>query len=423
MGKLKVSRTNDYLERDGKYFFYFADTIWSAFTAPNIAEWEEYLDFRRRQGFNALQINILPQWDASEHRAEFEPFEMGSNGRYLFSKPNAKYFDRACQMLGMARERGFTPALVLLWCNYVPETWGSDKLGKNVIAMDEIGPYVRYVLERFRQFDPIYMISGDTDFQTPRAWSHYMAALKLVKELCPDSLTTMHIGGERSDLPEEFVEAPELDFYTYQSSHNLEGQHYAYHLAEAFMGKKVRKPIVNAEPCYEGHGYGGKYGRFTRFDVRLAVWQSLLSGAKAGVAYGAHGVWSFHREGAGFASEAFSSVPFNFRDALRLEGAWDIGFAKWVFETFKLNDIWPARLVLNDMPEIRSALSEDNRRFLIYVPYAAPLRLNIDVSSYSVTVIELGERHFLSTAIPIKGGNSMIPMQPYNADALIIGMK
>jgi hypothetical protein len=423
MSNLNISKTADYFEYEGKGFFYFADTVWSAFTSPDFNEWTEYLDYRKRQGFNVLQINVLPQWDASAHEAEFHPFDLDLNGEYIFSKINEAYFDRACKMLQMAKERGFIPALTLLWCNYVPDTWGSDMTKKNIMPFEEVKQYTEYVVNKFKEFNPIYIISGDTDFQTEKSSCYYMTALKIVKELCPDALTTMHLGGERCDLPEAFVESKELDFYTYQSSHGLNGQHTAYHLAEAFLEKKVKRPIVNAEPCYEGHGHGNQYGRFTAFDVRKAVWQSLLSGAKAGITYGAHGIWDFHRENAGFQSEAFSSIPFNFRDALRFEGAWDIGFAKWIFETFNLFNIEPRLSVLNKTEEIRFAISKDERNFIIYVPFTSDIKLNFDISKYNLSLIELTGKHFMKPTIEIANGLSTIKMYPFNSDALIIGVK
>lgn len=46
-------------------FFYLADTVWSAFTNIDLTDWAYYLKVRKEQGFNVLQINILPQWDRS----------------------------------------------------------------------------------------------------------------------------------------------------------------------------------------------------------------------------------------------------------------------------------------------------------------------------------------------------------------------
>lgn len=421
MPKLCISEQGDHFELGGKDFFYFADTVWSAFTAPDLKEWEEYLDFRKRQGFNVLQINVLPQWDASEHTPEALPFRKTGEGEYDYSAIDGRYFDRACTFLRMARDRGFIPALVLLWCNYVPGTWASDGQRMKPMPFEAVRPYTEYVVRRFGAFDPIYIISGDTDFQSETSSRYYMEALKTVKAVSPEALTAMHIGGERSDLPEPFVESVDLDFYTYQSGHNAEGQHYAYHLAEAFYEKKVKRPVVNAEPCYEGHGYGNRYGRFTAFDVRRAVWQSLLSGASAGVAYGAHGVWGFHREDAPFPGISFSGLPFNYRDALRFVGAWDVGFAKWLFERYDLFGVEPQKLVLNDTEEIRLSMSRDKKKLALYIPYAAPVALDLDLSVYRLDWIELTGKRILTPRFEKTQSGGILQICPFNSDTVLIG--
>jgi len=66
VGGIYISDSRDYFLRDGEKFFYLADTAWSAFTNASIDDWRYYLEFRRAQEFNAIQINILPQWDRSE---------------------------------------------------------------------------------------------------------------------------------------------------------------------------------------------------------------------------------------------------------------------------------------------------------------------------------------------------------------------
>ena len=71
---LKISKNKQTLLKDGKTFFYLADTCWSAFTNISDEEWDYYLYKRKVQGFNAIQINILPQWDASLTNFNFNPF-------------------------------------------------------------------------------------------------------------------------------------------------------------------------------------------------------------------------------------------------------------------------------------------------------------------------------------------------------------
>ena len=327
------------------------------------------------QGFNALQINILPQWDRSESDHDrLEPFQTTDSGSWDFSKPQDTYFSKAKQMVAMAREKGFLPALVLLWCNYVKDTWGSKRLPGYEIPKEAVHPYVKYVCEIFGEYKPMFLVSGDTDLKSQEAIDIYLAALDAAKEFCPDALTTFHLNPS-TDLPQQVIDAPGLDFYMYQSGHHAEEQANAYTLAQRFATKSVKRPVVNGEPCYDGHGFGDNYGRFSAFHVRRAVWQSLLSGAKAGFTYGAHGIWNWHEQGKAFPNPQFSSQPYSWRTAMRFQGAWDAGFVKWVFETYELFDIEPNNDILNNhTPEIRVATSPNQEKIVVYMPFNTDVR-------------------------------------------------
>ncbi len=309
--KMTVSPTKDCLLLQGNKFFYLADTVWSAFSNTPLDEWEKYLDYRKAQGFNALQISILPVLhDTSDTYVGQYPFETDPYGKWDFHKINRGFFERAEKMLEMAANRGFIPALVVLWANYVPDTFFTRRDASYIMPLETVKPYVEYVVNTFAKFEPVYLISGDTDFGSPETVAYYKTALKTVKAMSPAALTTLHLFGEQSLTNDELIYS-DLDFYMYQSGHHLQGQHCCYDLATSFYQQPVKRPIINGEPCYEGHGHGSRYGRFNEFDVRKAFWQSVLSGAKAGFTYGAHGIFSWHTKGAAFTSEEWSKIPFS----------------------------------------------------------------------------------------------------------------
>ncbi|MEM2049690.1 MAG: DUF4038 domain-containing protein [Thermoproteota archaeon] len=427
MSKITISETRDHFLKNGERFFYLADTCWSAFTNPTYEEWEHYLEYRRMQGFNALQINILPQHDRSPSKNYIDPFGTLPNGEWDFNRRNEKYFDRAEKIVEMAVERGFTPALVVLWCNYVKGTWGSKISPSKIIPRDKLEEYVSYVAERYGKYNPIFIISGDTNFETEDSVDYYNAAFETVKKISPGSLTTMHLAGGLWQVPEVFVKSPNYDFYMYQSGHTREHQHLPYELAQRFYNMPVKRPIVNGEPCYEGIGSigsYGKHGRFNSFDVRKAVWQSLLSGAKAGVTYGAHGVWSWQEEGGNLKyPEEYASIygdPYHWRIALRFSGAFDAAFCKWFFEKYDLFDIKPANeKLVNNTSEIR--VSEDEDKILIYTPFNTEIRLKTDEAYSKWEGIDLGARRIFKPEVEREESCFTIRMTEFNSDLLIIG--
>jgi len=417
---LSISDTRDYFLRDGEGFFYLADTCWSAFTNVSLEEWSYYLDYRASQGFNALQINILPQHDRSESPYYIDPFAVKSDGDWDFNKINEEYFDRAERMIEMAVDKGFVPALVVLWCNYVPGTWGSRLIKpRRVVPRERLESYVEYVVERFGKYNPIFIISGDTNFESPEAEEYYLMALEVVKRECPKCLTTMHLAGGLWQLPKKIVESPYYDFYMFQSGHD--GKARPYELAQRFYKMPIKRPIVNGEPCYEGLA-GGRYYRHYRFDVRKAVWQSLLSGAKAGVAYGALGIWNWHRRGAKFFGEGFAGPSFDWRTALKFPGADDVALTKCLFKEYDLFDIQPSNdLLLDASPEIRVATGKG--KVVVYAPYAWNIKLKVDASSYRWFGLELDGRRIFKPDIKQNGDIAILRVTEFNSDYVIVGME
>src|SRR5699024_12666957 len=52
----------------------------------------------------------------------------------------------------------FTPALVLLWCNYIPETWAGNFERSPYFKKEDIKQYTREMVSRFKKYNPIYLI-------------------------------------------------------------------------------------------------------------------------------------------------------------------------------------------------------------------------------------------------------------------------
>jgi hypothetical protein len=418
---IRISETKDYFIKEGKKFFYLADTVWSAFSKTSIEEWEHYLDYRRSQNFNVLQINILKQFDAGEKDKQLSSFNYNVDRSIDFYSFNQAYFEKAQKMLDMAVKKGFTPALVVLWGNYVKDTWMVKDNGSMIMPYDAVKPYVEFVVKTFSRFDPIYMISGDTDFGSEETIKYYKTAMDTIKALSPSSLTTLHLCF-KPDMPDSLVYSNNLDFYMYQSSHSIEGQYAAHQYARHFLNSPVKRPVVNGEPCYEGHGYGFKYGRFSAFDVRKAMWQSVLAGAKAGVTYGAHGIWSWHTKGSPFNGEAYASIPFDWKTALYFEGAWDAGYLRWVFETNDLFDILPDNdILINKTEEIITARNEN--KIVVYIPYSIDVKLKIDMRGFEAVMINLSNKKIFRPCISIEGDVIMVKMHDFNSDVLLIAEK
>lgn len=415
---LKAAENGKSLVKDGKPFFWLADTCWSAFTNISDAEWEYYLNHRKVQGFNVLQINILPQWDASGTDLNYHAFDED----YLHL--NEEYFAHAREMCIRAKEAGFELALVVLWSNFVPGTWASkiymNRLGKELMPFEAVENYVRKVHETFSDLEPVYVISGDTDFPTEETVAYYLSAARLLKSLAPDLTFTAHIKGRFTDMPIELSELMDVMFY--QSGHNSLDFGTPYKLSEEMQAKYPGKPLINSEPCYEQMGYsGGRYGRWGQFEIRRAAWQSVLSGASAGITYGAAGIYSWHKLNVGFSSglgEGFDT-PKPVEEALQFKGAWDYGYLRQLIEKMDARNITPRQdILLNNTEDIRVA--EDSGRYLVYMPSNTKLKLQLDLSDYQAKVIDLESRYMAELSVSVQDGVSVLPIHPFDKDVLVI---
>ena len=417
MTRLTISATQDYLLQDGRPWFYLADTVWAAFANLSISRWERYLAFRRAQGFNALQISILPiTHDTSTSPESAQPFQLDADGNWDPYQLNDAYFDKAERMVAMAVEEGFLPVLGVVWKCHVPGTSASQRSPiPSTMPLDAVKAYAEHVAERLGPYEPLFFISGDTAWDSDQEPACYMAALEIVRRVCPDSLITMHLG-TRSVLPDEFAER--VDLYMYQSGHGPE-QTTPYELARRHNAYRVKRPVVNGEPCYEGHGRGGTLSRFCAFDVRKATWQSLLSGAKMGITYGAHGIWSCHSTGMGFVQPDRKFVPYDWEEALRLPGGRDASFASFLFEQYELYDVDPIDLLDRQDPEVAVASNADRTKVAVYMPHAYDLGLRTDLTGFKCTVYDLARRRPTAPRVE-PGSTSLVHMSMFNGDALLI---
>lgn len=416
---LQIAENKRTLLKDGEPFFYLADTCWSAFTNITDEEWDYYLYKRKVQGFNTIQINILPQWDASATDLDYQPFLEKDPHRL-----NDAYFAHAKEMCVKAKAEGFELALVVLWCNYVPGTWASRMMPAGILPFDCLENYVRKVHEVFTELEPLYIISGDTDFPEEETTKYYVHVGKLLRELAPDCLFTTHIKGRYSHIPEDLYQLMDLCFY--QSGHNAKDLTMPYSLSEEMQKKYPGKPLLNSEPCYEEMGYSGNmYGRWSRRDVRRAAYVSVLSGACAGVTYGAAGIYSWHKVKKGFASllgEGFD-MPKSWEEAMSFPGAWDYSYLKMLLKELGGQNLIPRQeLLLNPTTDIRAAGIGENL-LLVYVPCNTKVRLQADLTGWEIKAIDLAERFVADIGFTVKEDTTVIDMHPFGEDALIVAMK
>lgn len=430
LGKLTVNARGDGFLQDGKPFFWFADTCWSAFTNIALDDWDYYLERRAEQGMNVLQINTLPQWDRCSPDLGIWPYTSEDGVHFDWDAPNQEYWDRARTMCQMAVEHGLRPALVVMWCNYVPGTWGSkiaEMRGADLMPEREIRKHVERVVSNLGEFEPVYIVTGDTDFKTPEAVGFYEQVLSTVCELAPEQLRTMHINRANHDLPQQFCDR--LDFYMFQPGHNYGAQDEAWKLPETYRTVYPKKPMINSEPCYEQMGASRNvYWRFSAQDCRASVWSSILAGASAGVTYGAHGVWNWQtsKSQGSVLGEGFD-MPFRWQECLQFPGVWDFGAIEHVLSMLGASSsddafaVEPAQELLDDDREpIRVA--RIGQKIVAYMPRTTKLKLKCagEASAWKATVLDLEQKCIAKVPITTDGETLVVVQHPFEHDALVV---
>ena len=344
-----------------------------------------------------------------------------------WSTPNEAYWQRAREMCRMAVERGIRPALVLLWCNYIPGTWGaniSEKLGVPLLPFEEVRPHIERVVEHLGEFDPVYVVAGDTDFKADEAIRYYEEGFSAICELAPDSLRCVHINRGNRSIPEQFVDR--VDFYMYQPGHNYEGQDEAWRLPEDFCSRYPKKPLLNSEPCYEQMGASRNvYWRFSAQDCRASAWSGILSGATAGLTYGAHGVWNWQTAASrgSVLGEGFD-MPFRWQECLQFPGVWDYGMVPHVLNSLTeggLHAVVPAQELLDDAREaIRVARVGD--RVVAYLPRTTALKLHGSFADMEAVAFDLEDKRVahLPMRVDTQAGTTRVEQHPFGNDALVV---
>jgi hypothetical protein len=412
MPRVTLDRALPRFRIDDEPRFLLADTVWSAFSRPTAQEWRSYLRLRRRQGFNALNINVLSiPHDRSASQDERIPFH-----DWDLDRPDPAYYTNARAMCEEAIAHGMVPVLIVLWCNYVPGTWGAKLTPDLVLTGEQTDAHVDRVVETFADLGVVFAASGDENFTDPVSVDRYERVLRRLRDRAPDNLLTLH--------PGVFVTQPAnltelIDYYSYQAGHDDEWSTQPAIQATALRAE--RKPIVSMEPCYEGHGYGKGAGRHTAADVRHASWTSVLAGSGAGLGYAAHGVWSWHRQGEPFNGEHFSGTPFPADVALRFDGAWDMGLLRRLVEKHGLHDLGLRQeLLLDDRSGAYFALQDHPRRAALYLPHPFAVTLDIDLSDHQVECWNLGARNQDHPEVRHEAGRTVVEQPEFLSDALYL---
>ncbi|NIG55339.1 glycoside hydrolase family 140 protein [Chitinophaga sp. Cy-1792] len=339
---LKVSENRRFFETsDGKPFFWLGDTGWLLFVKCNREDVIKYLDTRKKQGFNVIQVMVLHDVRKAKNAYGDSALINGDISRPRVSADPDNYWNHISFVIDEAAKRGIYIALV--------PVWGSNVKSGYVNAA-QARVYARFLAERYGSKSNILWVNGG-DIRGTEGQEVWKTIGETLKQYDPSHLVTYHPRGRYSSS-EWFKNAAWMDFNMFQSGHRTYAQDTSAneknHFGEDNWKYVVKdyqlqpvKPVLDGEPSYENipHGlHDSLAARWTAADLRRYGYWSVFAGG-AGFTYGENAVMQFHTKGDAGANYG---VNMNWKDAVKSAGADQMLYLKLLMLSHSYFDRTPA---------------------------------------------------------------------------------
>ncbi len=306
--RLKVSDNHRFLAtRDGKPFFYLADTAWELFHRLDRQQAVQYLAKRAEQKFTVIQavalaeldgVSVpnaygdLPLIDKDPTRPAVTPGSDPNNAQAY------DYWDHVDYIVDQANARGLYIAMLPSWGRWVNSGRGDEPL----LTPANAQTYGEFLGKRFGKKGVIWILGGDRSpagFEgTWRALAKGIAIGVAGKEDYSAVLMSFHPRGSETSST-WFHNDEWLDFNMQQTGHGLAEKTTSWARIAADYDRTPVKPVIDGEPLYEDHplAFNSKLNGYS-FDahVRQRAYWDIFSGA-CGHTYGNHSVWQMYAPG------------------------------------------------------------------------------------------------------------------------------
>ena len=303
LSPLKVLANGRFLAtKDNKPFFWLGDTGWLLFTKLTREEVETYLETRRKQGFNVIQVMVLHTLTAQNVYGDSALINQNvatprlTKGSSFAKAEEYDFWDHVDFVVDRAAQKGIYMALVPIW-------------GTNVrsghVSRQEAKTYAEFITNRYKKRANIVWLNGG-DIKGSDSLETWKIIGRTINQLDTDHLITFHPRG-RASSTEWFHNEDWLDFNMVQSGHRTYAQdtsatdktHYGednWRYMQADLALTPTKPTLDAEPSYEAIPYGlHDFGqpRWNAADIRRYAYWSVLAGG-FGFTYGHNAVMQMH---------------------------------------------------------------------------------------------------------------------------------
>ncbi len=385
---LRVDDQQRYLLRDGKPFFYLADTAWELFHRLDRAETERYLQNRAAKAFSVIQAVALTEFDGLHTPNAYGDCPLLDDDP---ARPNEAYWTHVDWVIERAAQLGLITGLLPTWGDKVLPLWGT---GPAVFTPENAYSYGSFIGRRYRDRPIIWILGGD------RPAAHEHADVRAIWHAMANGikagtggamLMTYHPPGGASSS-RWLHDAPWLDFNMLQSGHGAGRDVAVWDMITQDRERQPPKPTLDGEPNYEDHPvspwptWNPANGYFRDHDVRKQVYRSVFAGG-CGVTYGHHAVWQFYAPG----REPVNHVDRSWTDALDRPGAAHMRHLRALIESRPMLARVPDQSLLIS-PEgsggdhTRATRADNGSYAFVYSPSGGPVTL--DLATLSGTMLK-----------------------------------
>lgn len=355
MPLLKVSSNGRFFQTaDDKPFFWLGDTGWLLFIKCNRDEVIQYLETRKEQGYNVIQVMLLHSLQAARNVYGDSALINRNIAMPAVTKGNDwldtaayDYWDHVDFIIDEAAKRGIYMAMVPVWGSNVKD-------GK--VSVEQAGAYAEFLATRYKNKSNIIWLNGG-DIKGNDGHAVWQTIGATLRKYDPVHLITFHPRG-RTSSSEWFHKESWLDFNMFQSGHRTYAQDTSRNEKNHFGEDNWRyvsidynlqpvKPTLDGEPSYENIPYGlhdSLLPRWNDAELRRYAYWSVFAGG-AGFTYGENAVMQFHTRGD---KDANFGVNKDWKETIRAKGAGQMQHLKKLLLSKGYFDRTPAQEIIAD---------------------------------------------------------------------------
>lgn len=366
--QFSISSNKRYLLKEGKAFFWLADTGWELFHRLTREEADKYLKTRSEQGFTVIQAVVLAELDGLH--------TPNANGDIPLlnddpATPNEKYFEHVDYVVDKAASYNISIAMLPTWGDKVfKDRWGA---GPEIFNIQTAAAYGQWIANRYKNRKNIIWVlggdrlpRGDSDVAIWRSMGN-----AIMKATAGKAVISFHPQPNALGSAQWFHQDAWLAFNMFQTGHCRDAA--VYDKIQATYNLQPVKPVMDAEPIYEDHPvcFNVKdLGTSNAYDVRRSAYLDLFAGA-FGHTYGCHDIWQMH-------SPKYAPVNgphLSWIEALELPGATQMKFMRNLMEAFPLTERVPDQSIIlenNYVPAERIQATRGANYLFVYTTAGRP---------------------------------------------------